>query len=79
MMFTPSSSSYLHAFLFLFHRLSDDLIECVMPPAGHGLAENVTVCVEYDQRPCESQLSGVFVYEMNPIISTVKPNKSYLR
>ncbi|KAK3539437.1 hypothetical protein QTP70_007782 [Hemibagrus guttatus] len=59
-------------------RLSDDIIECVMPPAGHDLAENVTVCVEYDQRPCERQLSGVFFYEKNPVISTVKPNKSYL-
>ncbi|GAA6108332.1 plexin-D1 [Tachysurus ichikawai] len=59
-------------------RLSDDIIECVMPPAGHDLAENVTVCVEYDERPCERQLSGVFFYEKNPVISTVKPNKSYL-
>lgn len=62
----------------LFRRLSDDIIECVMPPAVPDLAENVTVCVEYDERPCE-RLSSVFYYEKNPVISIVKPNKSYLR
>ncbi|XP_017323336.1 plexin-D1 [Ictalurus punctatus] len=59
------------------NRLSDDIIECVMPPAVPDLAENVTVCVEYDERPCE-RLSSVFYYEKNPVISIVKPNKSYL-
>ncbi|TSL97267.1 Plexin-D1 [Bagarius yarrelli] len=59
-------------------RLSDELIECVMPPAAQDLVENVTVCVEYDEMPCERQLSGVFFYEKNPVISIVKPNKSYL-
>uniref|UniRef100_A0A4W4DQ77 Sema domain-containing protein n=1 Tax=Electrophorus electricus TaxID=8005 RepID=A0A4W4DQ77_ELEEL len=59
-------------------RLSGDVIECVMPRAVPDFADNVTVCVEYDGMPCERRLSGVFFYEKNPTISTVKPNKSYL-
>ncbi|KAF5893208.1 plexin-D1, partial [Clarias magur] len=59
-------------------RLLDDLIECVMPPAVPDVAENVTVCVEYDGRSCDRRLSGVFFYEKNPVINSVKPNKSYL-
>ncbi|KAI5101511.1 plexin-D1 precursor, partial [Silurus meridionalis] len=58
--------------------LSDDVIECVMPLAVSDLADNVTVCVEYDERPCERDLSTLFFYENNPVISSVKPNKSYL-
>lgn len=71
--------SYTDLTPLTLHRLSDDVIECVMPPAVSDLAENVTVCVEYDEMPCERHLSGVFYYEKNPVISIVKPNKSYLR
>ncbi|KAM6977277.1 plexin-D1 [Aplochiton taeniatus] len=56
-----------------------DTIECTMPPAVHTLTEAVTVCVEFEGIPCQStELSAAFVYEKNPTISFIKPNKSYL-
>uniref|UniRef100_A0AAR2L5W9 Sema domain-containing protein n=1 Tax=Pygocentrus nattereri TaxID=42514 RepID=A0AAR2L5W9_PYGNA len=60
-------------------KLSDDIIECWMPPAVPDHAEDVSVCVEYDGKPCESHLSSTFSYKNNPTISDIKPKKSYLR
>uniref|UniRef100_A0A673IZE3 Sema domain-containing protein n=1 Tax=Sinocyclocheilus rhinocerous TaxID=307959 RepID=A0A673IZE3_9TELE len=60
--------------------LSSDVIECVMPPAEAAAAENVSVCVVYDDRPCLSASpSFTFTYEKNPTISHIRPNKSFLR
>uniref|UniRef100_A0A671RYF9 Plexin-D1-like n=1 Tax=Sinocyclocheilus anshuiensis TaxID=1608454 RepID=A0A671RYF9_9TELE len=60
--------------------LSSDVIKCVMPPAKPAVAENVSVCVVYDDRPCLSASpSFTFTYEKNPTISHIRPNKSFLR
>uniref|UniRef100_A0A671RXP2 Plexin-D1-like n=1 Tax=Sinocyclocheilus anshuiensis TaxID=1608454 RepID=A0A671RXP2_9TELE len=59
--------------------LSSDVIKCVMPPAKPAVAENVSVCVVYDDRPCLSASpSFTFTYEKNPTISHIRPNKSFL-
>ncbi|XP_016085027.1 plexin-D1 isoform X1 [Sinocyclocheilus grahami] len=59
--------------------LSRDVIKCVMPPAKPAVAENVSVCVVYDDRPCLSASpSFTFTYEKNPTISHIRPNKSFL-
>uniref|UniRef100_A0A8C1BUE7 Plexin D1 n=1 Tax=Cyprinus carpio carpio TaxID=630221 RepID=A0A8C1BUE7_CYPCA len=59
--------------------LSSDVIKCVMPPAEAAVAENVSVCVVYDGRPCLSTSpSFTFTYEKNPTISHIRPNKSFL-
>ncbi|XP_051758342.1 plexin-D1 [Ctenopharyngodon idella] len=56
---------------------SNEVIQCVMPPVA--LAEDVSVCVVYDGRPCLSTSPNfTFTYEKNPTISQIKPNKSYL-
>uniref|UniRef100_A0A9J8AAZ2 Plexin D1 n=1 Tax=Cyprinus carpio carpio TaxID=630221 RepID=A0A9J8AAZ2_CYPCA len=56
-----------------------DVIKCVMPPAEAAVAENVSVCVVYDGRPCLSTSpSFTFTYEKNPTISHIRPNKSFL-
>uniref|UniRef100_A0A9J8A0D1 Plexin D1 n=1 Tax=Cyprinus carpio carpio TaxID=630221 RepID=A0A9J8A0D1_CYPCA len=55
------------------------VIKCVMPPAEAAVAENVSVCVVYDGRPCLSASpSFTFTYEKNPTISHIRPNKSFL-
>uniref|UniRef100_A0A8C1RZD8 Plexin D1 n=1 Tax=Cyprinus carpio TaxID=7962 RepID=A0A8C1RZD8_CYPCA len=60
--------------------LSSKVIKCVMPPAEAAVAENVSVCVVYDGRPCLSASpSFTFTYEKNPTISHIRPNKSFLR
>ncbi|XP_036434838.1 plexin-D1 [Colossoma macropomum] len=59
-------------------KLSGDIIECWMPPAVPDHAEDVSVCVEYDGKPCEKHLSSMFSYKNNPTISDIKPKKSYL-
>uniref|UniRef100_A0A8C2E0Y6 Plexin D1 n=1 Tax=Cyprinus carpio TaxID=7962 RepID=A0A8C2E0Y6_CYPCA len=49
--------------------LSSKVIKCVMPPAEAAIAENVSVCVVYDGRPCLSTSpSFTFTYEKNPTI-----------
>ncbi|RXN12600.1 plexin-D1 [Labeo rohita] len=59
--------------------LSSEIINCVMPPAKLAVSENVSVCVVYDGRSCLSTSpSFTFTYEKNPIISHIKPNKSFL-
>ncbi|XDV48245.1 hypothetical protein PO909_017694 [Leuciscus waleckii] len=56
---------------------SSKVIGCVMPPAA--LAENVSVCVVYDGRPCLSTSPNfTFTYEKNPTISQITPSKSFL-
>ncbi|XP_030640906.1 plexin-D1 [Chanos chanos] len=57
---------------------SEDVIECVMPALLLPRAEAVSVCVEYDNMPCQSLLLRNFTYEKNPSISFIKPDKSYL-
>ncbi|XP_067096342.1 plexin-D1 [Osmerus mordax] len=56
-----------------------DTIECTMPAAVHTHTEAVTVCVEFEDIPCQNPaLSTMYTYEKNPSISFIKPNKSYL-
>ncbi|KAM8829981.1 plexin-D1 [Synchiropus picturatus] len=58
---------------------SDESIECTMPPAMHTNIESVPVCVEFESLPCQSDdLSTTYVYEKNPTISRIHPQKSYL-
>uniref|UniRef100_A0A4W6D7T6 Plexin D1 n=1 Tax=Lates calcarifer TaxID=8187 RepID=A0A4W6D7T6_LATCA len=58
---------------------TDETIECTMPPALQVNTESVTVCVEFENLPCQSaELSTTYTYEKNPIISFIHPKKSYL-
>uniref|UniRef100_A0A1A8J6R2 Plexin D1 n=1 Tax=Nothobranchius kuhntae TaxID=321403 RepID=A0A1A8J6R2_NOTKU len=58
---------------------TDEMIECVMPPALQALAESVAVCVEFEDHPCKnSELSTSYTYEKNPTISSIHPKKSFL-
>uniref|UniRef100_A0A1A7YEL5 Plexin D1 n=1 Tax=Iconisemion striatum TaxID=60296 RepID=A0A1A7YEL5_9TELE len=58
---------------------TDDMIECIMPPALQALTEAVTVCVEFEDHPCKNlELSTIYSYEKNPTISSIHPKKSFL-
>ncbi|CAG6021626.1 unnamed protein product [Menidia menidia] len=58
---------------------TEQMIECIMPPALHAHIEPVDVCVEFEDRPCQDlDLSATFMYERNPIISSIHPKKSFL-
>ncbi|KAM3618334.1 uncharacterized protein V6R79_019210 [Siganus canaliculatus] len=58
---------------------TDETIECTMPPALQAHTEAVTVCVEFENLPCQSaELSTTYTYEKNPTISFIHPKKSYL-
>ncbi|KAM9350526.1 plexin-D1 [Symphorus nematophorus] len=58
---------------------TDETIECTMPPALQPHTETVTVCVVFENLPCQSeQLSTPYTYEKNPTISFIHPKKSYL-
>lgn len=58
---------------------ADETIECIMPPALQAHSDLVTVCVEFENLPCQSgELSISYTYEKNPIISSIHPTKSYL-
>ncbi|XP_026187481.1 plexin-D1 [Mastacembelus armatus] len=58
---------------------TDENIECTMPPALQTHADSVTVCVEFENLPCQSEdLSTTYTYEKNPTISFIQPKKSYL-
>uniref|UniRef100_A0A8C6VX92 Plexin D1 n=1 Tax=Nothobranchius furzeri TaxID=105023 RepID=A0A8C6VX92_NOTFU len=58
---------------------TDEMIECVMPPALQALTESVAVCVEFEDHPCKnSELSTIYTYEKNPTISSIHPKKSFL-
>lgn len=51
-----------------------------MPPALQAHADSVTVCVEFENLPCQSEeRSAVYTYEKNPTVSFIHPKKSYLR
>uniref|UniRef100_A0A8C5D3A1 Sema domain-containing protein n=1 Tax=Gouania willdenowi TaxID=441366 RepID=A0A8C5D3A1_GOUWI len=58
---------------------TDEMIECIMPPALHTYTEPVIVCVEFEDIPCQGiELSTTYTYEKNPIISYIHPTKSFL-
>uniref|UniRef100_A0A8C8HPD2 Sema domain-containing protein n=1 Tax=Oncorhynchus tshawytscha TaxID=74940 RepID=A0A8C8HPD2_ONCTS len=60
--------------------LTKDTIECTIPAALHTHTEAVSVCVEFEDIPCQSaELLTQYIYEKNPTISYIKPRKSYLR
>uniref|UniRef100_M4AS82 Plexin D1 n=1 Tax=Xiphophorus maculatus TaxID=8083 RepID=M4AS82_XIPMA len=58
---------------------TDQTIKCIMPPALEADAELVTVCVEFEDHPCEeANISTMYTYEQNPTISSIHPTKSFL-
>lgn len=70
----------LYLLIFFFLRKTDQMIKCIMPAALETDAEPVTVCVEFEDHPCdESELSTMYIYEQNPTISLIRPTKSFLR
>ena len=63
-----------------FFRRTEQMIECIMPPALQANTESVAVCVEFEDRPCQGvELNATYTYERNPIISSIHPKKSFLR
>lgn len=67
-------------FTSLFFRKTDETIDCIMPAALLPHTDSVTVCVEFENVPCQSaELSTTYTYEKNPTISYIHPKKSYLR
>lgn len=75
------NSVYIFLFYFIFPpRKTDQTIKCIMPPALEADAELVTVCVEFEDHPCEeANISTMYTYEQNPTISSIHPTKSFLR
>ncbi|KAM8755047.1 plexin-D1 [Acanthopagrus schlegelii] len=58
---------------------TDETIDCIMPAALLPHTDSVTVCVEFENLPCQSaELSTTYTYEKNPTISYIHPKKSYL-
>ncbi|XP_015250226.1 PREDICTED: plexin-D1 isoform X1 [Cyprinodon variegatus] len=58
---------------------TDQMIKCIMPPTLEVDSEPVTVCVEFEDHPCqEMELSEMYTYEKNPTISSIHPTKSFL-
>ncbi|XP_034028621.1 plexin-D1 [Thalassophryne amazonica] len=58
---------------------TDDTIECTMPAASQMHTEPVSVCVEFENIPCQNvELSTTYTYEKNPTINSINPKKSYL-
>ncbi|XP_061591845.1 plexin-D1 [Cololabis saira] len=58
---------------------TDQTIECIMPPVMQANTESVTVCVEFEDHPCQdTELSDMYTYEKNPTISSIHPKKSFL-
>ncbi|KAM4562125.1 plexin-D1 [Odontesthes bonariensis] len=58
---------------------TEQMIECIMPPALQANTESVAVCVEFEDRPCQGmELNTTYTYERNPIISFIHPKKSFL-
>ncbi|KAM9344220.1 plexin-D1 isoform 2-T2 [Pholidichthys leucotaenia] len=57
----------------------DRMIECIMPPVSQAYTDPVTVCVEFEDLPCQGEeLSTTYTYEKNPTISFIHPQKSFL-
>lgn len=51
-----------------------------MPPVAQPHADQVSVCVQFEDLPCQAaELSTSYTYEKNPVISDIRPKKSYLR
>ncbi|XP_048874111.1 plexin-D1 [Brienomyrus brachyistius] len=60
-------------------RKDADTIECTMPPAEHMRPDTtVSVCVEFEELPCQNLQNSSYTYERNPIIVGIHPQKSYL-
>ncbi|XP_068185476.1 plexin-D1 [Antennarius striatus] len=58
---------------------TEGTMECTMPPAPEEHTDSVSVCVEFENLPCQSaDLSAAYTYEKNPTISSIRPTKSYL-
>uniref|UniRef100_A0A3B5LUX3 Plexin D1 n=1 Tax=Xiphophorus couchianus TaxID=32473 RepID=A0A3B5LUX3_9TELE len=74
------NSVYIFLFYFIFSpRKTDQTIKCIMPPALEADTELVTVCVEFEDHPCEeANISTMYTYEQNPTISSIHPTKSFL-
>lgn len=63
-----------------FHRITDYVIECTMPAITQAHGDSVSVCVEFENLPCQrADLATVYTYKKNPTIFFIKPTKSYLR
>lgn len=51
-----------------------------MPSIAHLHADQVSVCVQFENSSCQvAELSTLYSYEKNPVISDIRPKKSYLR
>lgn len=51
-----------------------------MPKAEHAHAELLEVCVEFEEQPCQEEyLSQTYSYEKNPYITSIHPERSFLR
>uniref|UniRef100_A0AAQ5WZE6 Sema domain-containing protein n=1 Tax=Amphiprion ocellaris TaxID=80972 RepID=A0AAQ5WZE6_AMPOC len=58
---------------------TDETIECTMPRAPQAHTDSVTVCVEFEDLPCQGvELSATYTYEKNPTIGYIHPKKSFL-
>lgn len=58
---------------------TDETIECTMPQALQAHTESVTVCLEFEDIPCQiGKLSTTYTYEKNPTIGDIHPKKSFL-
>lgn len=80
--FLTSDAGFLLSLSLVFspRRKTDESIECTMPPAALPHADQVSVCVQFEDLPCQSaELSTTFSYEKNPVISDIRPERSYLR
>lgn len=63
-----------------FHRKTDNVIECTMPAVTQAHVASVSVCVEFENLPCQrDDLSTTYTYKKNPTIFFIEPTKSYLR
>lgn len=63
-----------------FSRKTDETIECTMPAALQPNTDSVSVCVKFEEQPCQSaELSTTYTYEKNPTISFIQPKRSYIR
>lgn len=68
------------SFFSLPRSKTDDSMECIMPAVAQPQADQVSVCVQFEDLPCQSaELTTLYSYERNPVISDIHPKKSYLR
>ncbi|TWW53818.1 Plexin-D1 Precursor [Takifugu flavidus] len=58
---------------------TDNVIECTMPAVTQAHVSSVSVCVEFENLPCQrDDLSTTYTYKKNPTIFFIEPTKSYL-